>query len=122
MVAETHDVEEAKGLLSKAPNEELARELAWSAADHGSPEIVATALSYLDWPPTDHRWHWVLIQPIRGAGDDSAQNEGHFRSLEVLLRHGVDANVERFHQTTLHLLLPVIADSQEATGPGLPPC
>jgi ankyrin repeat protein len=104
MVAETHDVEEAKRLLAKTPNEELAQELAWSAADHGCPEIVALALSHLDWVSTDHRWHWVLIQPIRGAGDDSAQNEGHFRSLEVLLRHGVDPNVERFHQTALHFI------------------
>jgi ankyrin repeat protein len=104
MVAETHDVEEAKRLLATAPNEELAQELAWSAADHGCPEIVAMALAHLDWASTDHRWHWILIQPIRGAGDDSAQNEGHFRSLEVLLRHGVDTNVERFHQTALHFI------------------
>jgi ankyrin repeat protein len=102
MVAETHDVEEAKRLLANAPNEELAQELAWSAADHGCPEIVAIALAHLDWPATDTRWHWILIQPMRGAGDDSAQNEGRFRSLEVLLRHGVDANVERFHETALH--------------------
>jgi len=39
---------------------------------------------------------------MRGAGDDSAQNEGRFRSLEVLLRHDVDPNVERFHETALH--------------------
>jgi ankyrin repeat protein len=102
MVAETHDVEEAKRLLANAPNEHLAQELAWSAADYGCPEIVAMALLHLDWPRTDPRWHWVLIQPIRGAGDDSTQNEGRFRSLEVLLRHGVDANVERFHETALH--------------------
>jgi ankyrin repeat protein len=102
MVAETHDVEEAKRLLANAPNEELAQELAWSAADHGCPEIVAIALARLDWPATDRRWHWILIQPMRGAGDDSAQNEGRFRSLEVLLRHDVDPNVERFHETALH--------------------
>jgi ankyrin repeat protein len=102
MVAETHDVAEAKSLLANAPNEELAQELAWSAADHGCPEIVAMALAHLDWPATDPRWHWILIQPMRGAGDDSTQNEGHFRSLEVLLRHGVDANIARFHETALH--------------------
>ena len=104
MVAATHDIEEAKRLLAKAPTEELARELAWSAAGHGCPEIVAMALPHLDWPATDPRWHWILIQPIRDAGEDSAQNEGHFRSLEVLLRHGVDANVHRFHETTLHFI------------------
>jgi ankyrin repeat protein len=102
MVAATHDIEEARRLLASAPNEELAGELAWSAAGHGCPEIVAMALSHLDWPPNDPRWHWVLIQPIRDAGEDSAQNEGHFRSLEVLLKHGVDANVHRRHETALH--------------------
>jgi ankyrin repeat protein len=102
MVSEAHDVEEAKRLLANAPNEELAQELAWSAADHGCPEIVAMALSHLDWAATDRRWHWILIQPMRGAGDDSAQNEGRFRSLDVILRHGVDANIERFHETALH--------------------
>jgi len=45
MVAETHDVEEAKRLLANTPNEELAQELAWAAADHGCPEIVAIALA-----------------------------------------------------------------------------
>jgi ankyrin repeat protein len=102
MVAETCDVEEARRLLAQAPSEEVVRELAWSAADHGCPEIVAMALPHLDWPAQDPRWHWVLIQPIRGAGEDSSQNEGHFRSLEVLLLHGVDANVGRRHETALH--------------------
>jgi len=102
MIAETHDVKEAKRLLAETPNEELARELAWSAADHGCPEIVALALPHLDWPAHDSRWHWVLIQPIRGAGADSSRNEGHFRSMAALLRHGVDSNVSRFGQTTLH--------------------
>jgi ankyrin repeat protein len=60
------------------------------------------ALPHLDWASTDHRWHWILIQPIRGAGEDSAKNEGHFRSLEVVLGHGVDANIQRFHATVLH--------------------
>jgi ankyrin repeat protein len=104
MVAETCDVEEARRLLAQAPSEEVVRELAWSAADHGCPEIVAMALPHLDWPPQDPRWHWILIQPIRGAGEDSAQNEGHFRSLEMILLHGVDANVGRRHATTLHFV------------------
>jgi len=102
MVAATQDVEEAKRLLAEAPDVELAHELAWSAAGHGCPEIVAMAVSHLDWPPKDPRWHWVLIQPIRDAREDPTQNEGHFRSLEVLLKHGVDANVHRRHETALH--------------------
>ncbi len=50
MVAATHDIEGARRLLAEAPNEELTHELAWSAAGHGCPEIVAMALSHLDWP------------------------------------------------------------------------
>ena len=102
MIAETHDIEEAKRLLAEDPSEELARELAWSAADHGCPEIVEMALPHINWPSQDPRWHWVLIQPIRGAGDNSPENDGHFRSMEVLLQHGVDPNASRFGQTALH--------------------
>ena len=101
-VAANHDVEEAARLLGSAPDEELARELVWSAADHGCPEIVTMALGHLGWPAQDPRWHWVLIQPIRGAGSNSVTNEGHFRSMDALLRHGVDPNVSRFGQTALH--------------------
>ena len=102
MIAETHDIEEAKRLLAGDPSEELARELAWSAADHGCPEIVEMALSHLSWPFQDPRWHWVLIQPIRGAGGNSPENDGHFKSMGALLRHGVDPNVSRFGETALH--------------------
>jgi len=65
---------------------------------------VAMALSHLNWQPQDPRWHWILIQPIRDAGGDSSQNDGHFRSLEILLQHGVDANVHRRHETLLHFI------------------
>ena len=102
MVAELHDVEEARRLLAGSPSEEVVRELLWSAADHGCPEIVTLALPHIDWRMNDPRWHWVLIQPIRGAGGDSSANEGHFRSMAALLQHGVDPNVSRFGQTALH--------------------
>jgi ankyrin repeat protein len=102
MVAHMHDVEEAVRLLAENPNEALARELVWSAADHGCAAIVELALPHLKWPANDTRWHWTLIQPIRGAGDDSADNEGHFQSMAVLLQHGVDPNVRRYGQTVLH--------------------
>ncbi|MGA2115858.1 MAG: ankyrin repeat domain-containing protein [Bryobacteraceae bacterium] len=102
MVSEAHDVDEARRLLEADPSEELARELAWSAGDHGCPAILELALGHLHWPAQDPRWHWVLIQPIRGAGSDPAANEGRFRSMATLLRHGVDANVSRFGQTALH--------------------
>jgi ankyrin repeat protein len=88
--------------LTENPTEELASEFAWSAADHGCAEIVELALPHLAWASNDSRWHWVLIQPIRGSGVNSAENEGHFQSLAVLLDHGVDPNVPRFGQTALH--------------------
>jgi ankyrin repeat protein len=110
MIAEAHDVEEARRLLEADSSEdqaqdqaqELAQELAWSAADHGCPAIVELALPRLTWKRDDPRWHWVLIQPIRGAGEDPARNEGHFASMEALLQHGIDPNVSRFGQTALH--------------------
>jgi len=102
MVAEAHDVSEAKRLLDADMSEDLAQELAWSAGDHGCPAIVELALARLQWPLDDPRWHWILIQPIRGATEDRPSREGHFASLAVLLRHGVDVNVARYGQTALH--------------------
>ncbi len=102
MVAETHHVAEARKLLAENPSEEVVSELAWSAGDHGCPEIVALAVAHLNWPRSDPRWHWVLIQPMRGAGAESRANEAFFQSLEVLLRHGIDPNVPRMGQTALH--------------------
>jgi ankyrin repeat protein len=43
-----------------------------------------------------------LIQPVRGATADHTDSEGHFSSMQVLLGHGVDANVSRYGQTVLH--------------------
>lgn len=102
MLAEFHDVAGAKRLFAADPNEELASELVWSAADHGCPEIVEMALSHLDWPASSSRWHWVLMQPIRGAHANSAENDGHFKSMAALLKHGIDPNVTRYGQTALH--------------------
>ncbi len=102
MVVEAHDVAEARRLLEASPTEELAQELAWSAGDQGCPAILELALGCLRWARDDQRWHWVMIQPIRGAGGDAADNEGFFESMAVLLRHGVDPNVHRFRQRILH--------------------
>jgi len=101
-VAANHDVGGARGLLGDNPSEHVVEELLWSAADHGCPEIVALALAHIQWPLNDRTSHWVLMQPIRGAGSDPAQNEGHFASLDLILRAGVDPNVARMGATTLH--------------------
>ena len=89
-------------LLESDASEALASELVWSAADNGCPAIVEMALKNLTWPPSDSRWHWVIIQPIRGVGTNQPDHEGHFRCMDVLLRHGIDANVSRYGQTALH--------------------
>jgi ankyrin repeat protein len=102
MVAEAHDEGEARRLLETDASEGLASELAWSAADHGCPAIVELALKRLNWPSDSPKWHWILIQPIRGVGTNYSDHEGHFQCMAVLLRHGIDANVSRFGQTALH--------------------
>ena len=102
MVSEFHDVAEAERLLAADPTEKLASELAWSAADQGCPDILELALSRLERPASHHSWHWVLMQPVRGARASTAENEGHFKCLAVLLRHGIDPNITRYGQTVLH--------------------
>jgi len=103
MVAEANDVAAASRMLAANGSEELARELAESAADHGCPAILEMALPRLNWAKDDRRWNWVLIQPIRGVEADSPDHEAFFRCMEILLRYGIDANVcRRFGQTALH--------------------
>ncbi len=102
MAAEFHDTAEAARMLAADAGEDLAQELAWSAAGSGCASILAMALPRLRWPRDDPRWHWILIQPMRRADGDPA-HEGLFRSLALLLEHGIDANVtKRFGQTPLH--------------------
>ena len=116
MVAEMHDVEEAKRILTTNPDEAAVHELLWSAADHGCPDIVALALPLAGWALDDPRWNWVLIQPIRGAGWDSAANEGHFKSMEALLEHGVDPNISRYGRRRFTLRRRVAVLFRDMTG------
>lgn len=101
MVAEAHDVEEAKRLLDAGASEELTQELTWAAACHGCPAIVELGLQRLDWPARDPRWHWIMIQPIRSVGDDP-DDAGYFACMAALLTHGIDANISRRGETVLH--------------------
>jgi len=102
MVAEFCDAAEAERILAADTSEDLARELLWSACDNGCPAIVRLALPRIQWARSDPQWHWVIIQPIRGAGADVQDNERFLTCMELLLRHGVDPNVARFGQTALH--------------------
>ena len=110
MIAETHDLDEARRLLETDTSEELAKELAWSAADHGCSAIVELALRRLNWNRHDPRWHWILIQPIRGVGTNHPDHEGHFQCMDLLLQHGIDASISRFGQTALHFTAATHSD------------
>jgi ankyrin repeat protein len=102
MVAEDHDAAEAGRMLEADSSEEMASELAWSAACHGCPAIVELSLAKLNWPREDPRWHWILIQPIRGVDPDGRDHEGFFKCLEIVLRR-VDTNlIRRMGATVLH--------------------
>jgi ankyrin repeat protein len=99
-----NDIDAARRMLAEDAGEEVARELAWSAACNGRPAMVELALARLPWPAGDPRWDWILVQPPRSAGDDG-QEEPYFRCMELLLAHGVDPNVSRrFGQTVLHFV------------------
>jgi ankyrin repeat protein len=107
LVAQAHDVAEARRILESDASEETARELCWSAAERGCPAIVELALPHLDWPAQDQRWHWVLIQPIRGVGQHSgalpaATTDDLLRCQELLLQRGIDPNIPRMGQTVMH--------------------
>lgn len=50
----------------------------------------------------DQRWHWILIQPIRGVEADGRDHEGFFQCLAALLDR-MDVNlVRRQGATVLH--------------------
>jgi ankyrin repeat protein len=99
----SHDVEAARRMLAEDAGEDVARELVWSAACNGCPEIVALALPRLEWPRNDPRWNWLLVQPPRSAGDDGIE-EPYFTCMELLLAHGVDPDVGRRDATVLHFV------------------
>jgi ankyrin repeat protein len=108
LVAQAHDVAEARRMLECDASEEVANELCWSAAESGCPAIVELALAHLNWVATDPRWLWVLIQPIRGVGQRSgalpaATVDGLLRCQALLLRRGIDVNISSgLGQTVMH--------------------
>ena len=109
LVAQAHDVAEARRLLESDASEEVTHDLCWSAADSGCPSILELALPRLKWPPQDSRWHWILIQPIRGVGGScgalpAATVDDRLKCQELLLRRGIDPNVSSKGQTVLHFI------------------
>jgi ankyrin repeat protein len=112
MIAETHDVAAARRLLANSSTEDLVHELLWPAAEYGCPEIIELTLPFLKWPWDERRWHWVMIQPIRGATGDV---EGNLAAMTLLLRHGVDPNVSRYGQRPLHFAAAYSGKVSDAT-------
>lgn len=105
MVAEADDAVTARQMLEADSSEDLASELTWAAACHGSSSVIRLALPRLSWDPHDPRWNWILIQPIRGIDPDGEEHEGFFACMSVLLERGIDPNIsKRFGQTVLHYL------------------
>ena len=107
LIAQAHDLAEARRLLESDASDEAVQDLCWSACDAGCPAIVELALPRLDWPANDSRWNWYLIQPARSLGDDRGAlppvtADDLLRCLELLMRHGIDPNVSRMGQTALH--------------------
>ena len=114
MIAELHQIDEARELLARDDSEHVAAELLEAAADSGCPDIVALALQRLDWPRNHTRWHWYLIQPIRGIGSNQASHEGHFECMKLLLAHGIDPNVASLGETALHFAAAWHGDVNDA--------
>ncbi len=100
-IAAAHDIDAASRMLDGAPSEGTVSELLWSAACNGCPEIVEMTLPLIAWPPSDPRWHWVLIQPLRSIGE-RAGDQAYFRSMALLLDRGIDPNITRRGETVLH--------------------
>jgi ankyrin repeat protein len=98
-----HDAEGARRMLAEDSGEDVARELVWSAACNGCPEIVEMALPRLTWPRDDPRWNWILVQPPRSAGDYGIEAP-YFACMEFLLARGIDPNVARRGDTVLHFV------------------
>ncbi len=102
ILSNAHDVAGAKAILAQDATERDVEELVWSAADAGCAEILEAALPFQNWPKDDSRWHWVLMQPIRGASNDPRENDAYFQCLHVLLEYGINPNVVRMGQSALH--------------------
>lgn len=102
MIAEQDDAAAALWLLETDPAEETVNELGWAAANHGAVSVLRVALPRLSWKRDDPRWHWFLIQPVRGVEPDGVGHEPFLECLKLLLER-VDPNVtSRFRQTVLH--------------------
>ena len=105
--------DEERGLLP--PNITLtegsvAKDLLRFGADAGATEIVRMALTHIDWPPHDDRWHRILAAPLTfwhhipwlPAGNKDLDRSGYLECFQLVLG-ACDVNVMgSFGRTILH--------------------
>jgi ankyrin repeat protein len=101
-------VAEAEQFLSSLRSEQEIRQLLWSAACAGSPEIVRLTLPLLAWPRDHGGWHAIMIQPLRihlhspvGEHPECFDRSTYPECLRLILDHGVDINLTSAHGVTL---------------------
>ena len=119
MIAQAHEVGEARRMLEADAERACDQELTWSAAESGCPEIVELALPRLelaparpalalDSDPADSRAGRQLRREPPATTDDL------LKCMEMLLRHGIDPNVGRLGQTVLHFTAARGGDRERA--------
>ena len=87
-----------EGLVS--PGGTVAEDLLFSAAASGNVDLVQMALEHLDWPRSDARWQWRLMQPL--GRHPEAERDRYLTCFQMILeRSGVDLP-HRFGRTLLH--------------------
>jgi ankyrin repeat protein len=82
----------------------VAEQLLWGGASALSAEIVRMALEYVDWPPNDPRWFWILWRPVPGHEDYNSQQQAECCECFKLIlpRCGPHHRASDYGQTMLH--------------------
>jgi ankyrin repeat protein len=125
------ETEAARRFLAKNPSQEELRELLWSAAGGGDPEIVRLTLPLMKWPPDHPGWRSVMGQPLSlhqhspvGVHPECFDRSTYPECLRLILAHGVDINLPGKHGDTLmHCIaaqekcwgIPVMTESERLT-------
>jgi ankyrin repeat protein len=96
--------DEASGRLHERavpPGSTVAQELLWSGADSGRPAIVRLALSHVDWPRDDTRWHEMLRRVL---GEHPEPERARYVECFRLTLERCDASVRggTYRATLLH--------------------
>lgn len=96
LLAEDAEGRTAEGIAG--PDSSVAQDLLWGAIECPSPEIVKLALTAVDWPPDDRRWHGILENGLY-LRPESDRNR-HLEAFRLVLNR-CDPNVSSRRGTTL---------------------